>query len=1005
MLNIPNFPSGAVALAVAPFVVFANAEAANVPAAGAKPNVIFILVDDMGWGDLNANWKYGATFNNRTRTAENSYATPALDKMAEDGKLLLRHYTAAPVSVAARACLLTGMHTGHTRNVRDNCFDHPIANVHTLGSVMRDAGYATAVIGKWGIGGGGESGNAATPALPLARGFDYFFGQNAHVGGHYHYPAQNTNKPNTAIFENNEVIQNQYLKISKNPLEKVFAYSTDLFTARAKKWISDNDPAKTGKPFFLLLTYTAPHGSLRVPTCSYPRGGGKTGGVQWVETKIDNATVQTCNTSTETLATAAGATWKGIDGYIHEENQRFPNEAAKRHSTMVRRVDDAVADIRQLLADMNLADDTLVVFTSDNGPHNEAGNDNGTQGIYTTGSPAQDPSFFKTYGMMDGIKRSCFDGGMREPAIVCWPKKIPAGTTSTHASQFQDWLATLSDLANAEVPASSSGVSLLPELTGEGTQADSDIWVDYSGGNPASYSDWLPAHRGASNTNQLIVYVKGEDGKDYKGFVRNLNAGTIFATLDFEIYDTLSDPQETQNLAGTAIDTANRITEKLRKKALQTRREPDGSANAGNRAYFTALANAVPPNAPRSSVKSRLNFEIFAPGKTFPWVPNFRQTHLEPKSSGTAQIANAGTLMPAEAKQIAGAVGVALEGFITVPTTGEYVFFLKTDAHAGSKAYVKLHDVMPLIDADNCYTPGAEASSYMNVGTERANGTKKILLAAGTHPIRIEYVAASGTAGASIEMKWQIPGASSAVAIPPEAFSTGSVFGVETHEISTFSAGAEYVFEVSKSAGTTWSATTDSDAWIKISPIGNTDSATKTGKIKISVENNSTGARRSGTISLVCSDGAEQKISVSQEIAENYAGWKNSAFGDEAASDAASPDESFSVDEISNLLKYALGLDASKKYGELGEACIEKSDANGEDEFLCVTYPMNKYAEDVEFFGELWDEKTGAWTNGEDAVEIIEDADAGTISVRSKIPAASSVRQFLRLNVRLTANQ
>ncbi|MGN0834902.1 MAG: sulfatase-like hydrolase/transferase [Candidatus Spyradosoma sp.] len=1002
MLTIPNLSFCATALAIAPFVVSAAevAVAESIPAAGSKPNVIFILVDDMGWGDLNANWRYGSTFNNRTRNADNSYATPGLDAMAADGMLLLRHYTAAPVSVAARACLLTGMHTGHTRNVRDNCFDHPIANVHTLGSVMRDAGYATAVIGKWGIGGGGQSELSET-ALPRARGFDYFFGQNAHLGGHFHYPALNTGSATTAIYENDEVIQNQYSGVSKNPLEKVVAYSTDLYTARAKKWIADNDPAATGKPFFLLLTYTAPHGSLRVPPCSYPSGGGKNGGIQWVETTAEGVTVQTCNTSTEALATAAGATWAGLDGYIHEENAGFANDAARRHSTMVRRVSDAVADIRQLLADMNIAEDTLIVFTSDNGPHNEQGSD-AAQGIYASSSPAQDPSFFKTYGMMDGIKRSCFDGGMREPAIVCWPKKIAPGSTSTHASQFQDWLATLSDLANAEVPASSSGVSLLPDLTGEGTQADCDIWVDYSGTNPAGYSDWIAAHKNATNTNQLILYVKGEDGKDYKGFVRGLTAGTVFSELDFEIYDTLDDPQETTNLAGTETDAANGITEKLRKKALRTRREPDGTADAGTRAYFTATANAVPPDAPRSDVKARLNFEIFAPEKAFPWVPDFRQTHLKAKTSGTARLESAGMLMPAEAGATAGPVGVTLEGFITVPTTGEYVFYLKTDANEGSKAFAKLHGVMPLIDADNCYTAGAEASSYMNVGTERASGTRKILLAAGTHPFRLEYVAASGTAGASLEMKWLLPGADEATAIPADAFSVGSDFGVNTREISTFSAGGKYVLEVTKSSGTTWSASTDSGGWIEISPEENLNSAATSGKLRISVANNPAGARREGTITLVCTDGAEQTITVSQEVAENYSGWKTYAFGEEAESDAAAPDESFSGDEVPNVLKYALGLDAKKKYGDLGEASIEKDAEDSEDEFLRVTYPKNTLAEDVEFFGELWDENTGAWTNGADAVEIIEDADAGTISVRSRIPAAGSVRQFLRLNVRLT---
>lgn len=145
------------------------------------------------------------------------------------------------------------------------------------------------------------------------------------------------------------------------------AYSTDLFAARAKQWIVDQRKSarKTGKPFFLYLAFPAPHGNLVVPGVPYPSGGGLKGGLQWVKKE-----------GTESVNTAFDArAEKNKDTYIHPDNSRFPNDVAKRHSTMIRRVDDAVADLIRLLKDLKIDDNTMIVFTSDNGPHNEGGSD------------------------------------------------------------------------------------------------------------------------------------------------------------------------------------------------------------------------------------------------------------------------------------------------------------------------------------------------------------------------------------------------------------------------------------------------------------------------------------------------------------------------------------------------------------------------------------------------------------------------------------------------------
>ncbi|WP_302014485.1 sulfatase-like hydrolase/transferase, partial [uncultured Akkermansia sp.] len=406
----------------------------------ARPNVIFILVDDMGWGDLDSNWSQ-QKLNGRVVDRKNEFKTPALSALAREGIQLRRHYSAAPVCAPARASLLLGVHQGTSRVVRNNRFDYPIEDSHTLGTVMQGAGYDTAAIGKWGVGGGGQS-NGPVTGGPHQRGFNYFYGILDHLAGHFHYPSESRD-----IFEYNGYASRPEWKNIKNQVPQT-AYSTDLFAARAKQWIVDQRKSarKTGKPFFLYLAFPAPHGNLVVPGAPYPSGGGLKGGLQWVK-----------KNGTESVNTAFDArAEKDKDTYIYPDNARFPNDVAKRHSTMIRRVDDAVADLIHLLKDLKIDNNTMIVFTSDNGPHNEGGADPKHR------HGAQNPQFFKSYGMMDGIKRDCWEGGMRVPTLVRWPARIPKGQISLQPGQFHDWLATLADVAGVPVPARSDGVSLLP---------------------------------------------------------------------------------------------------------------------------------------------------------------------------------------------------------------------------------------------------------------------------------------------------------------------------------------------------------------------------------------------------------------------------------------------------------------------------------------------------------------------------------------------------------------
>lgn len=687
------------------------------PAASAvknsKPNVIFILVDDMGWGDLDANWSQ-QKLNGRTVDRKNEFKTPALSAMAREGIQLRRHYSAAPVCAPARASLLLGVHQGHSRVVRNNRFDYPIEDSHTLGTVMRDAGYDTAAIGKWGVGGGGESHGPVTGG-PHQRGFNYFYGILDHLAGHFHYPSESRN-----IFEYNGYAPNPEWKNIKDQVPQT-AYSTDLFAARAKQWIVDQRKSarKTGKPFFLYLAFPAPHGNLVVPGTPYPAGGGLKGGLQWVK-----------KNGTESVNTAFDAkAEKGKDTYIHPDNARFPNDVAKRHSTMIRRVDDAVADLIHLLKDLKIDNDTMIVFTSDNGPHNEGGADPKHR------HGAQNPQFFKSYGMMDGIKRDCWEGGMRVPTLVRWPARIPKGQISLHPGQFHDWMATLADAAGVPVPARSDGVSLLPTLTGHADQQKPGvIYSEYNvAGKTPGYKDFLGEHKGAERGQQQIVFVDG---------LKGLRMGVKDADKDFMIFDTLNDPQESKDLASS-------------KPELQARMK--AAALSNRRAFLPAKTvfdtELVPAVEVTGTASPGLKWSVYE--GEFPWVPDFRQLKKQPAAHGV--VPSPSVKMNGPRKR-----GVELTGYVKIPADGEYTFYLSTDANKGSKAFVRLHG-MELIDADKTYEPGTEISSDLG---DRKN---PVYLKAGLHPIRISYVGKAGPASRLV-LKWEGPGLPKQE-IPASAFS------------------------------------------------------------------------------------------------------------------------------------------------------------------------------------------------------------------------------------------
>ncbi len=664
-------------------------------AAAARPNIVFILCDDLGYGDL------GVFFQNQRRAAndrrEPCHLTPRLDTLAAQGLQLRQHYSPAPVCAPSRASFLLGVHQGHA-NVRDNQFDKALETNHTVATVLRQAGYATGCIGKWGLQGAGA--NAATwSSYPTRCGFDDYFGYVRHGDGHEHYPKEGTYGGAKEVWDNGREVS----------ADLDACYTTDLFTARAKQWIVERHADDPARPFFLFLAYDTPHAVLELPTMAYPAGGGLGGGLQWL------------GTPGQMINTATGA----VDSYVHpdysgatydDDGNGDTAEVAwpavyKRYATSVRRIDDAVGDLRKLLGDLGIADNTLIVFTSDNGPSNED---------YLNFTVNYRPDFFNSFGPFDGMKRDCWEGGIRVGALACWPGNIGTNRVSNLPCSFPDWLPTFADLAGVPAPARSDGVSLAPTLTGSGTQRTPTVYVEYaySGTTPA-YAEFQAAKRGRAR-NQMQAIRHG----DYLGVRYDIQSHAD----DFEIYDVVNDPRETVNLA-----SANAALQlQLKDRVLRLRR-PDGAAP---RPYDAEPVPALASVATVSGVVWR------ACSAAFPWVPEL--TALPPSSTGTVARPDLG-IRPRDTD-----IGLLFSGYLRVPATGSYTFFLTTDA----RALLRLHEAT-VLDADFAYTGGTERS---------ASAT----LTAGLHPFRLYY--ARGTGGTpALALQWSGPGFARQ-AIPDTAF-------------------------------------------------------------------------------------------------------------------------------------------------------------------------------------------------------------------------------------------
>lgn len=642
-----------------------------------RPNIIFVLADDLGYGDI------GVFFQNLRQTnnvrSEPWHFTPRLDAIAQEGIQLRGHYCPAPVCAPSRASFLQGVHQGHA-GVRDNQFDKALENNHTVATVLQEAGYSTALIGKWGLQGSGGT-PALWPAYPTKRGFDYYFGYVRHGDGHEHYPKEGP-------YQGAKEVWDQDTEVSSR-LDK--AYTADLFTARAKKWIVDQKTEHPERPFFLFLAYDTPHATTELPTQAYPAGSGVSGGLQWLGTPG-----HIINTASGTIDSYyhpdyANATWDH-DANPATAEQAWP-DVSKRYATSVRRIDDAVGDLVQTLKDLGVDDNTLIVFTSDNGVSNES---------YL--SQALQPGFFNSFGPFDGIKRDTWEGGIRVGAIARWPSGIPADRVSESPSQFHDWLPTFAELAGVAAPARTDGVSLVPTLSGTGVQDPSTVYVEYyEGGSTPSYPEFQSTKRGRSR-NQMQAIREG----DYVGVRYNISNNAT----DFEIYNVATDPQELTNLASSQPA----LQQEFKNRVLRIRR-PNSSAG---RPYDSELVPSIKPYPVTNGVDVRVYT------KAFPWVPKLDS--LEADWTGISARPDL-TVRPREDD-----FAVLFSGYITAPADGDYTFYTQAD----TGAVLRLHDAT-VLEADYGYAGG------------EVSGTIK--LKAGRHPFRLYY--ARGHSGSpNLSLQW-----------------------------------------------------------------------------------------------------------------------------------------------------------------------------------------------------------------------------------------------------------
>ncbi|MFN3298777.1 MAG: arylsulfatase [Sediminibacterium sp.] len=414
-----------------------------------KPNIVFILADDLGYGDLGC---YGSK----------QIHTPNIDALAKSGTLFTQFYAGSTVCAPSRAALMTGLHTGHA-SIRGNGEVPLAASDSILPQYLHKAGYKNGIVGKWGLG------QTGTTGVPENKGWDFFAGLLHHVEGHFQ-------KPDSAW----QLMKGKTVRI-KIPEDQ---YSNEWFTNQAKAFIKEQQT----NPFFLYLAYTLPHAELVVP-----------------------------KTAMQSYLFQDGTSKFGVEK-AHPTGQHYGPQAYPKaaYAAMVSQMDEYVGQIIAYLKEQNLYDNTIIVFTSDNGTHKEGGRTN------------QDIQFFNSSGGLRGAKRDLYEGGIRIPFIVSWKGKIKPSTTNNYIGALWDILPTISEIAGVKDASKLDGISMVNALKGKKQLAHNSLyWEFYEGG-----------------FKQAILQNNWKAVRFYKGTT----------TIRTELYDLSIDKSETTNIAAQNIE-------------------------------------------------------------------------------------------------------------------------------------------------------------------------------------------------------------------------------------------------------------------------------------------------------------------------------------------------------------------------------------------------------------------------------------------------------------------
>jgi len=411
------------------------------------PNIIYILADDLGYNEVGV---YGQT----------KIRTPNIDAIATSGIKFTQHYSGSPVCAPARSTFIEGKHTGKS-TVRGNYskgawteelgqFPLP-ADTRTIGNMFQEQGYKTALIGKWGLGGPGSTG------LPNKLGFDHFFGYLDQKRAHNYYPTHLWRNDMVVMLNNKrlpggvEGLGGAHIALDESIDENAPSsydrftqndYAPDLMAKEALNFIKDNKD----QPFFLYFPVTIPHVSLQVPEDSLKEYEGA---------------------FPETPYTGRG------EGWLSYSPHRTPRAA---YAAMVTRMDKYVGQIVDLIGELGLDENTLIVFTSDNGPTFNGGSDS---------------EFFESAKPLRGLKGSVHDGGIRVPFVAKWPGKIKPNQVSDHISAQWDMMATFAEIVNGTPNEGHTGVSMTPTLFNQGTQTEHEfLYWELGSGQAVRMGDW-----------------------------------------------------------------------------------------------------------------------------------------------------------------------------------------------------------------------------------------------------------------------------------------------------------------------------------------------------------------------------------------------------------------------------------------------------------------------------------------------------------------------------------